>query len=110
MRKVIVMDEAWPLAGMVEAYRDAYLADYAPGARRRGMTLEAVLLSPPLILAEGGNRITFVWSLADSAAFWPMRFTEDDGKRAWWERGATMTLRQERSFHVGFEGADRDAR
>ena len=31
MSRIIVMDEAWPLAGQVEAYREAYLADYAPG-------------------------------------------------------------------------------
>lgn len=109
MSRIIVLDEAWPLPGQVEAYRDAYLADYAPGARQRGMTLEAVLLSPPFILAEGGNRLAFVWSLPDIPAFWQMRFTEDAGKQAWWDRGATMTHRQERSFHTDFgEAADGD--
>lgn len=104
MGRIIVKDEVWPLAGMVEAYRDAYLSDYAPSARERGMTLEAVLLSPPLLLAEGGNCLTFVWSLEDAAAFWAMRFAAYGAKQTWWEEGAQMARRQTRTFHADFGG------
>lgn len=104
MSRIIVIDEVWPLTGMVEAYRDAYLSDFAPRARQRGMTLEAVLLSPPVILEEGGNRITFIWSLPDAPAFWTMRFAEYDMEKVWWEDGAKMAHRQERSIHTDFGG------
>lgn len=106
MSRITVIDEAWPFAGMVEAYRDAYLSGYAPRARQRGMTLEAVLLSPPLILAEGGNRLTFVWSLPDAAAFWAMRFAAYGAEQTWWEEGAAMAHSQTRSFHADFGGFD----
>lgn len=109
MSRIIVIDEVWPMTGQVEAYRDAYLADYAPAARRRGMTLESVMLSPPLVLAEGGNRLTFVWSLPDTPAFWAMRFADEATKHVWWDRGATMAHRQERTLHTDFGGvADAD--
>lgn len=106
MSRIIVKDEVWPVAGMVEAYRDAYLSEYAPSARERGMTLESVLLSPPLVLAEGGNCLTFVWSLPDAAAFWAMRFAAYGAKYVWWEDGAKMAHRQTRSFHGDFGGPD----
>jgi len=106
MSRILVIDEVWPLTGMVETYRDAYLADYAPAARRRGMTLEAVLLTPPLVLAEGGNRLTFVWSIPDASGFWPVRFADEDTKHAWWDRSAAMTHRQERTLHTDFAGDD----
>lgn len=110
MGRITIIDEAWPLTGMVEAYRDAYLADYAPRARERGMVLEAVLLSPPLILAEGGNRITFVWSVPDAASFWTMRFADYDMQQIWWEDGAGMAHRQERTLHADFGGPNDDDR
>lgn len=105
MSRITVIDEAWPRAGMAEAYRDAYLATYAPDARARGMALEAVRLTPPVVLPQGGNRLSFVWSLPDAAAFWAMRLSERDGTDTWWERGAAMAERQRRTFHADFEGA-----
>ena len=104
MSRILVKDEVWPVVGKVEAYRDAYLANYAPGARERGMTLEAVLLSPPVVLAEGGNCLTFVWSLADPAALWAMRFAAYGATETWWEQGAGLAHRQTRTFHTDFGG------
>lgn len=98
------MDEAWPLPGRVEDYRDAYLTHFAPDARRRGMVLERVLLSPPMVLPDGGNRLTFIWSLADPAAFWAMRLSDQTEFPTWWERGAPLAERQQRTFHTDFAG------
>ena len=46
--KVYVVDELVAKPGDGRVLLDAYMADYAPGARARGMTLEQVLVSPPL--------------------------------------------------------------
>ena len=67
---IFLLDQLVSSAGQGKSLHDLYLADYAPGATTRGMTLEQTLVSPPLWLTDGVNRLFFLWSLADTAAFW----------------------------------------
>jgi hypothetical protein len=46
--EVFVIDRVLTQAGCARRFVDAYLAEYAPGARERGMTLRDVLVSPPI--------------------------------------------------------------
>jgi hypothetical protein len=95
---IYILDEIEPNPGGVEAYRSAYLADYAPAARARGMTLESVRLSPPVALAGGGNIISFLWSVPDVATFWAARLAGEADKAAWWARSAELAVSRTRRF------------
>ena len=98
MSKIYILDEVKPKPGGVEAYRAAYLAEYAPGARARGMTLEAVRLDPPVELPDGGNTLCFLWSVPDVQAWWKMRIGSDPEKGAWWARSDELSLSRARRY------------
>lgn len=48
MGAVYVVDRVVTKPGCARRFVDTYLAEYAPGARDRGMTLRDVLVSPPI--------------------------------------------------------------
>lgn len=100
--KIWILDEAEPVAGMIEHYRDACLDHYRPGAEARSMALEAVWLSPPLILDCGANSLYFLWSFSDLGAFWRARFADTEAKAAWWSATAHMVRERRRSILTDF--------
>jgi hypothetical protein len=104
MTRIYILDEIEPKPGGVEAYRSAYLADYAPGARARGMALEAVRLSPPVELPAGGNTLSFLWSVPDVAAWWAMRLAGEAEKAAWWARSAELAISRSRRYLTDLAG------
>jgi hypothetical protein len=104
--KVYILDEVQPNPGGVEAYRAAYLAQYAPKARERGMTLEAVRLAPPVELAQGGNTLSFLWSTPDVKAWWAMRLGGEADKAAWWTRSAELPVSRTRRYFTDLDGTD----
>ncbi len=107
--KVFILDEAVVRPGMAVAYRDAYMARYAPNAKQRGMTLEQVWLTPPLLLREGSNTVCFLWSVPGAAGWWAMRagMRNDPSVSDWWTESDTMTVSRRRAFLSSFgEGAD----
>ena len=102
---IYILDEVEPKPGGVEAYRRAYLMEYAPAARGRGMTLEAVRLSPPVELAEGGNTLSFLWSVPDVKAWWAMRLGGEADKAAWWTRSAELATARSRRYFTDLSQA-----
>ena len=100
--RIFILDEAEIREGSVEAYRDAVISGYKPGATARGMMLEAIWLSPPLILDGGGNSLYVLWSYPDLGAFWRARFADTDAKSEWWKQTASMTVSRKRSFLTDF--------
>lgn len=113
--KVYILDEIVTKPGMVAAYRDAYLAGYAPGARKRGMTLEYVRLTPPFELKEGSNTLHFLWSVESVPAWWGMRLGSTAEhpadqllvleENAWWEKSKDMAISRRRSVMIDYAGA-----
>jgi hypothetical protein len=67
---IFILDQLVSRPGEGQKLHDLYLAEYAPGARKRGMVLERTLVSPPLWLDDGANRLLFLWRLPDATAFW----------------------------------------
>lgn len=104
--KIHLLDQAEIHDGMVEAYRAACIDQYLPEASVRGMTLEAVWLSPPLILRRGGNTLYFLWSFPDLDSFWRARFLDAEAKREWWAATAHMVRSRSRAFLSDFMRAD----
>lgn len=66
--QVFVIDRVVTRPGCGRRFVDAYLAQYAPGARARGMTLRDVLVSPPIWSEEHVNTITITWTLPKSTS------------------------------------------
>ena len=100
--RVYVVDEVAVKPGMIEAYRDAYMRRYAPGARSRGMTLEQVRITPSVILKDAPNTIRFVWSVAGIGAWWQMRFVSgrEPEVAQWWKDAEAMTVSRRRTMEV----------
>jgi hypothetical protein len=72
-RKIFVFDEIVVPHTQLERLRRAYLDEYAPGARARGMTLEGAWRSPPIDLPDRASTLHFLWSVPNVGAWWRMR-------------------------------------
>lgn len=105
---VYVIDRVVTRPGCARRFVDAYLAGYAPGARSRGMTLEHVLVSPPIWFEEHPNTVTATWSLPSAQAWWEMTWQgrPDPSIGEWWEGIGDLVL--ERSRSVASAAADVD--
>jgi hypothetical protein len=97
---VHTIDEIVAKPGEGKALLGDYLARYAPGARARGMTLEQILVSPPMWLDDQSNTLVFRWSLVDAAAWWQMRFVggNDPDVAAWWTDVDARAVSRRRFF------------
>ncbi len=78
MTAVQIIDDLVARPGEGKALLDAYMADYAPGARARGMVLDRVLVSPPLWMDDQPNTLTIVWNVEGAAGWWGMRLAAGD--------------------------------
>lgn len=112
--RIYILDEIVVKPGLAQTYRDRYLSEYAPGARQRGMRLEAVRLTPPLELPEQSNTIHFLWSVANAGEWWNMRLGGRDRpfdpsgreKAGWWQEAQDMTVSRRRNVLVDFARPD----
>ncbi len=97
-------DQAAALKPVLKDYltrRNAYLQEYAPSARERGMVLLHDWLSPALLLKEGHARLTFIWSVAGMEGWWQMRLTAsfDPTIEAFWQKLRPGILARTRRFY-----------
>ena len=100
---VVVGDAHGPVAG--------YLAEYAPGARERGMTLRDVMVSPPIWFDgsdEQVNTITITWTLPSAPAWWQMTWKgrPDAALGQWWVQVGELVAERSRSFAAGADDVD----
>ena len=97
---VHAIDEIVAKPGEGKALLCDYMMRYAPGARARGMTLEQVLVSPPMWLDDQPNTLVFRWSLAGAGAWWQMRFVggNDPDVAIWWADVDARAVSRRRFF------------
>jgi hypothetical protein len=83
---IFILDQLVSRPGDGEALHRLYHDRYVPGAARRGMVLLHSLVSPPLWLDDGANRLLFLWSLVDAAAVWRKNELgrRDPEVQGWW--------------------------
>ena len=107
--EVFVIDRVVSRPGRAREFIDRYLAEYAPGARERGMTLRTVLVSPPIWYATESNTITITWSLPSARAWWEMTWKgrPDPQVGAWWDSVEAMIVERDRSAAAAFEDVER---
>ncbi|MFC4604933.1 hypothetical protein [Rhodococcus kronopolitis] len=96
---VYVIDRVVTRPGRAREFVDAYLAEYAPGARERGMTLERVLVSPPVWFDDESNTVTATWALDGADAWWQMTWQgrPDPALGRWWARMDELLVERSRS-------------
>jgi hypothetical protein len=109
--QVFVIDRVITRPGCARRFVDAYIAEYAPGARQRGMTLRDVLVSPPIWFdgSDGqANTVTVTWTLPSAQAWWEMTWKgrPDPALGEWWRRIGELVQERSRSFAAAAEDVD----
>jgi hypothetical protein len=116
--KVYIFDEIVVAEADGARLRKAYLAEYAPSARARGMTLEGAWRSPPVELEGRAMVLHFLWSVPDVGAWWAMRLgaaradasqdvpiAGNEDKLRWWRFVDNIAISRKRSFMRDLEEA-----
>ena len=85
-----IIDEVVAKPGRGEAFLEAYMARYAPGARRRGLRLAHRMVEPAFWLQDASNRLVLVWTAPDADAVWASKHMarNDAEVLRWWEEEA----------------------
>lgn len=106
--EVFVIDRVVTRPGCARRFVDAYLAEYAPGARARGMTLRDILVSPPIWFDDDSNVITATWTLSSAQAWWEMTWKgrPDPALGEWWSRIGELVTERSRSFAAAADDVD----
>ncbi|WP_246398046.1 hypothetical protein [Mycobacterium vicinigordonae] len=106
--KVYVIDRVVTRPGCARRFVDAYLAEYAPGARQRGMTLRDVLVSPPIWFDDDVNTLTITWTLPSVQAWWEMTWQGRPDPRLgqWWSGISELVAERTRSFAAAAADVD----
>jgi hypothetical protein len=109
-RKIYIFDEIVVAHTHLAQLRSAYLEQYAPAARARGMTLEGAWRSPPIDLPDRASTLHFLWSVPNVGAWWRMRAgaraTGDldapaenpEDKARWWKFVDSIAERRKRTM------------
>lgn len=96
---VFVIDRVITRPGCARLFVDRYLAEYAPGARERGMALRDVLVSPPIWFDDEPNTVTITWTLPSPLAWWQMTWKgrPDPALGQWWSQIGDLLAERSRS-------------
>ncbi|MDT2006068.1 hypothetical protein FXW78_17640 [Rhodococcus opacus] len=83
---VYVVDEMVVAPGGARAFLAAYMERYAPGAIARGLTLDRVLVAPPVWLEDQSNSLTVSWTVRGARAWWQQSLLarHDAEVLRWW--------------------------
>lgn len=105
---VFVIDRVVTRPGCARRFVDAYLTEYAPGARERGMTLRDILVSPPIWFEDDSNVVTATWTLPGARAWWEMTWKgrPDPTLGEWWSRIDELVVERSRSFAASTDDVD----
>ncbi|WP_430331274.1 hypothetical protein [Rhodococcus sp. ACT016] len=96
---VYVVDEMEVVPGRAREFLASYLEQYAPGARERGLTLDRILVSPPVWLADQSNTVTVTWTVTGADAWWQQRWAagRDPDVAAWWKAADASLVSRRRT-------------
>lgn len=106
--EVLVIDRILTEPGQARRFVDRYLAEYAPGAKGRGMTLRSVLVSPPIWFDNESNTVTITWSLPSPLAWWQMTWQgrTDPQLGRWWSEIDELVAERTRSVAAAASDVD----
>lgn len=97
---VYVLDELAVPPGRLKDVRSLIEGVYRPGAEARGLHLEQICLTPPIVLEDEPTTMVLWWSLPDAAAFWSMKrkSTADPEVAAFWREVDGVVVSRSRRF------------
>ena len=106
--RVYVVDHVVTHPGRAREFVDRYLAEYAPGARERGMTLRDILISPPIWFTDQNNVVTITWLLPSPKAWWEMTWKgrPDASIGHWWAGISTLIAERTRTVAAAADDVD----
>jgi hypothetical protein len=106
--EIFVIDRVTTRPGRAREFVDTYLAEYAPGAQARGMTLRTVLVSPPIWFDDRSNTVTITWALPNPQAWWEMTWKgrPDPDLGSWWAGVGRLVSERTRSVAAAAEAVD----
>jgi hypothetical protein len=106
--RVFVIDRVVTKPGCARKFISSYLAEYAPGARSRGMTLCDVLVSPPIWSEDQSNAVTITWTLPGARAWWEMTWKgrPNPALGEWWSRIGELVAERSRSVAAAADDVD----
>ncbi len=98
--KIYILDQITAQPGQGEACFNAYMTEYAPGAKTRGMTLEFTWITPAVWLKDQSNILFIAWSVEGAGQWWAM---SSQGRRdpkvfGWWDSTKTVVQSHERHY------------
>lgn len=88
-KPIWIVDDVLVKPGQGQAFVDAYMKKYVPGATQRGMTLAFRMVGPAEWLKDGEpnpNRVMFVWTVPSALGVWGFKFAgrNDPAVLSWW--------------------------
>lgn len=106
--RIFVIDRVVTRPGCARKFVETYLAEYAPGARSRGMTLRDVLVSPPIWFTDQSNTVTITWALPSAKAWWEMTWKgrPDPTLGPWWDGIEELVAERSRSVAAAADDVD----
>lgn len=105
---IYVVDLVVLKSGCAKKFIEAYNREYAPTARERGMTLDRVLVSPPIWFDDESNTVTALWTLHGQEEWWKaaVKGRHDPEPAAWWTKMDSMILERSRSMAASADDVD----
>jgi hypothetical protein len=107
-QNIHIVDRVELEPGRAREFVTAYLADYAPRAVEIGMTLDGVLLSPPLWLDDDTNTVTATWTVRGHAEWWRTAIARrfDAAFTGFWDDVAPLISSRSRSMAANVDDVD----
>lgn len=99
-RTIYIVDRVVTRPGSTKDFIGAYLNEYAPGAVDRGLTLDRVLVSPPVWIEDEGHTVTVTWTVAGPQEWWrsAVNGRHDPVPSQWWETVDPLIFERTRSM------------
>lgn len=97
---IYVLDELSVPPGRLQDVHRLFEAGYRPGAEARGLHLEQIGITPPIVLDDEPTTLVLWWSLPDAASFWSMKrkATADPEVAAFWRDVDGLVVSRSRRF------------
>lgn len=97
---IFIVERITTHPGCAEKLVAAIHDDYLPLATARGMSLDRILVSPPIWDPELSNEVTVTWTVPDTAAWWQMAKGGRADRRSaeFWTNHADLIAHRERSM------------
>lgn len=105
---IYLIDRVVLAPGSAQLFIDAYMNEYAPDARRRGLTLDRILVSPPVWIEGEAGTVTITWTVSGPGQWWAAALAarHDRGPAQWWDSVSPMIIERTRSMAAAAEDVE----